>query len=182
MEIAKKCLRGCWIRLIFIYLLKSRFIHNQKGWAQWTHYLEKSRAIFFNLASMARAHRKSEALLILKNVAMPHYLYIYLSSDIEIHLSWTQQGKIVIFTVLSIILKGLIWIWMHFTDDNTRSFCVQGRSRSEYTECTVWSLIYNLHNFILDFNEIISSFCNGRVVLANENLLFIHLVVKRLTS
>ena len=56
------------------------------------------------------------------------------------------------------------------TDDDTKSFCGQRRSRSDGTELAVWSLIYTVHIFILDYNLIVSSSCNGNVFLANENL------------
>ena len=64
-------------------------------------------------------------------------------------------------------------------DDNTRGFCGQCRSRSDCTECTVWSLIYAVHNFILYYNLIVSSTCNGCVFLADEKLRFIYSVVIR---
>ena len=54
------------------------------------------------------------------------------------------------------------------SDDDTRWFCGQCRSRSECIECAVWSLIYNVHIFILDYNLIISLSCIGNVFLANE--------------
>ena len=54
------------------------------------------------------------------------------------------------------------------SDDDTRWFRGQCRSRSECIECAVWSLIYNVHIFILDYNLIISLSCIGNVFLANE--------------
>ena len=54
------------------------------------------------------------------------------------------------------------------TDDDTRSFCGQCRSRSDCTECAVWYLIYTVHVFILDYNWTVSLSCNGKVFLTNE--------------
>ena len=52
--------------------------------------------------------------------------------------------------------SGCIFIINYFlTDDDTRSFCGQCRSRFDCTECAVGSLIYIVHIFILDFNEIL---------------------------
>ena len=38
------------------------------------------------------------------------------------------------------------------TDDDTKSFCGQCRSRSDRTEHAVLSLIYTVHIFIIDYN------------------------------
>ena len=46
---------------------------------------------------------------------------------------------------------------LSLTVDNSRGFCRQCRSRSDCTECAVWSLIYTIHIFILDYNWIVSS-------------------------
>ena len=67
-----------------------------------------------------------------------------------------------------------------FTVDDTRSFSGQFRSRSDFTECAVWSLIYTVHIFNLDFNWIFSSSCNGSVFIVNKKTQFIYSVVKEL--
>ena len=59
------------------------------------------------------------------------------------------------------------------TDDNTSGFCGQCRSRS------VWSLIYTVQIFILDYNSNVSS-CNGPVFSANEKIQFIYSLLKGL--
>ena len=47
-------------------------------------------------------------------------------------------------------------------------------------EHAVWSLISNVHIFIVDYNWTLSSSCNGSVFLANEKLQFIDFVAKEL--
>ena len=69
-----------------------------------------------------------------------------------------------------------------FLPDDTRSFCGQCRSRSDCTEHAVWSFIYTVHIFILDYNWTLSSSCHGSVFLANEKLQFIYSLVKELSN
>ena len=45
---------------------------------------------------------------------------------------------------------------------NTRSFCGQCSSRSDCIECAVWSLIYMVPNFILDFNPFLHIYSQWR--------------------
>ena len=66
------------------------------------------------------------------------------------------------------------------TDDDTGSFCWQCRSRSDCTECAVWSLIYTVRIFILYYNLAVSSSCSGSVFLANEKAQFIYSALKEL--
>ena len=60
-------------------------------------------------------------------------------------------------------------------------FSGQCRSRSDCREPAVWSLIYTVHIFNLDYITTVSSSCNGPVFLANEKIQFIYSVVKNLT-
>ena len=83
--------------------------------------------------------------------------------------------------------KGCVWlipiskcINSFLTDNDTSSFYGQCRSRSDCTEHEVWSVIYNVHIFILDYHYFVSSSCNGSIFLANEKLRFIYSVGKEL--
>ena len=66
------------------------------------------------------------------------------------------------------------------TDDDSRRFCGWCKSRPDGRKCALWSLIYSVHIFILDYNEIVPSSCNGSVFLTNGKLQFIYSVLKEL--
>ena len=66
------------------------------------------------------------------------------------------------------------------TVGDTRNFWGQCRSILDCTECAVWSLIYTVHIFILDYKRTVSLSYNRTVFLANENIQFIYSVVKEL--
>ena len=59
------------------------------------------------------------------------------------------------------------------TIDDTRGFCGQCRSRSDRTIRTVWSLIYNIHIFILYYNWTVSSSWSGIVFSADKNTIYL---------
>ena len=92
-------------------------------------------------------------------------------------LSWIK-------VIWNIFIRKLSWLIHCFnfslTDDDTRSCCRQCRSRSDCTECSVWSLIYTVHICILDFNWTVSSFCNESVFLPKEKIWYtcIYLIVE----
>ena len=51
----------------------------------------------------------------------------------------------------------------------------------DYKEHAVWSLIYTVHIFILDYNSTVTSSSNGSLFLANQKVWIIYSVVKELT-
>ena len=53
----------CRLAIRWIFFIKVRYFHNQKGWVHWAHCLGKWWAILWNHRTMTRAHHKSEGLL-----------------------------------------------------------------------------------------------------------------------
>ena len=73
-------------------------------------------------------------------------------SDLLCHLQIPLIQTSLIFFFFNFFGKEWRLVYSFLTIDDTRSFCGQSRSRSDCTECAVWSLIYTVHCFILDYN------------------------------
>ena len=79
-----------------------------------------------------------------------------LSIDKVVNLKSFRNLKIEMILLVKAVCLWLIllrkWIKSFLTVDDTRNFWWRYRSRSDCTVCTVWSLIYNVQFFKLNFN------------------------------
>ena len=76
------------------------------------------------------------------------------------HLSEEEEGAVEFLCIELLckkkyffqIINSVLYINSFLTNDDSRSFCGQCRSRSDCTEHAVLSLIYTDHIFIIDYN------------------------------
>ena len=108
---------GMLNKINFQLLLESGFIHNQQRCARRAHYLEKLCAIFWNLASIARAHRKSEALQLLTIIKYNVEQQLYEDSRLNNSQFWTVCEQNINHNCKS--KRGLICLKIQFTINHT---------------------------------------------------------------